>query len=60
MGVYELVQQWKQANMFHTITLREAARELEKAWHEDWHDGAWSPENCRVCVEEMKAEGISG
>jgi hypothetical protein len=33
--------------------LEKCAAELERAWHDDWHNAAWSPELCALCRDEM-------
>ena len=56
----ELIAKWRrEANRlgqrsYRTITYRECARELERAWHDFAHGSAWESDgSCPVCIEEM-------
>lgn len=52
-----LIEQWRalaaEADPIYASALRVCADDLEQAWHDDYHDAAWSPELCKICVKEM-------
>lgn len=60
----ELIEQWlREADSAsanddykRSNTLVKCAMELERAWHDEYHDAAWSPELCELCRREMGSE----
>lgn len=59
----ELIAKWRDeargGDPGSTTALLRCARELEKAYHDDRHDGTWESDgSCPHCTAEMKAEGM--
>ena len=60
MNMRELIQDWRaQAELSDwdsavARALRMCADELEEAWHDHAHDGAWESDgSCQICLQEI-------